>query len=120
MGIVYHVHYLDYFEAARTEMIRALGVPYAQIEESGLWIQVVKANLHYHAPAFYDDELDVTVRIREIPAIRLKLENEVRRRGEDRILTSAEILLCFVDAGTKRPVRVPGYFVAALEAVLSP
>ena len=119
MGVVYHVHYLDYFEAARTEMIRALGVPYLEIENSGFLIQVVQVNVRYHSPAYYDDELVVTVRVSKLPTSRLTLENEVRRRGEDRILASGQIDLCFVSDETKRPVRAPDYFVAAFEKALN-
>jgi len=118
MGVVYHAHYIDYFEAARTEMIRALGVPYLPIENSGLCIQVVQVNIRFHSPAFYDDELIVTVRVRKLPSIRLTLENEVRRRGEDKILASGQIDLCFVDAETSRVVRAPDFFVAAFEKVM--
>ncbi|HUF09151.1 MAG TPA: thioesterase family protein [Rhodothermales bacterium] len=119
MGIVYHTHYLDYFEAARTEMIRELGVPYLTIEDSGLLIQVVQVNIRFHSPAFYDDELVVTARVSKPPSTRLVVENEVRRKGETKILASGQIDLCFVDAGTKRPVRAPDYFVAAFERVPS-
>lgn len=120
MGVVYHTHYLDYFEAARTEMIRSLGVPYVDIEDSGLLIQVVEINVRFHSPAYYDDELVVTCRVGSIPATRLVLDNEVRRKGEERILASGRIDLCFVDADSKRPVRVPEFFRAAFEKVLQP
>lgn len=120
MGIVYHTHYLDLFEAARTEMIRELGVPYLDIEDAGLWIQVVQVNIRFHSPAFYDDELIVTARVATMPTTRLAIDNEVRRKGEDRILASGRIDLCFVDAESRKPVRVPRYFVTALEKVLQP
>lgn len=118
MGVVYHTHYLDYFEAARTEMIRALGIPYVDIENSGLLIQVVRVDIRFHSPAFYDDELTVTARVHTTPSTRLVVENEVRRRGEDKVLASGRIDLCFVSSETKRPVRAPDYFVAAFEKVL--
>ena len=119
MGIVYHAHYVDYFEIARTEMIRRLGVPYSRMEKEGLLIQVVQVNIKYHSPAFYDDELIITARLREIPKIRLVLENEVRRNGEDTILASGQIDLCFVDAKTKKPIRTPPSFQKAVANALS-
>lgn len=111
MGIVYHPHYLDYFEAARTELIRKLGVSYMELENSGVLIQVIRVNLRYHRSAFYDDELVITARVSTPPVTRLIVENEVRRKGEDQILTSGQIDLCFVDAASKRPIRAPRHFL---------
>jgi len=115
MGIVYHAHYVDYFEAARTEMIRDFGIPYAEIERRGHLIQVIQVNVRYHSPAFYDDELVITVRVEEVPTTRFTIHNEVRRKGEDKLLATGRIELCFVDAASKRPIRVPDYFVAILK-----
>jgi len=115
MGIVYHAHYVDYFEAARTEMIRAFGIPYSEIERRGHLIQVIQVNVRYHSPAFYDDELTITVRVDEVPKMRFTIHNEVRRTGEDKLLASGRVELCFVDAASKRPIRVPEYFVSILK-----
>lgn len=118
MGVVYHTHFVDYFEISRTELIRKLGVPYKEIEASGLFIQVVEVNVRYHKPVFYDDDLEIATIIAEEPAIRVNLKNEVRRKGESDILTSGLITLCFVDATRMRPVRVPDYFSRAVRHAL--
>ena len=59
MGIVYHANYLNYFEISRTEMMRAQGLTYRQLEATGIFLQVVHCELDFHRPAHYDDLLEV-------------------------------------------------------------
>ena len=110
MGLVYHAHYVDYFEVARTEILRELGLPYRQIEEEGLIMPVVDLQIRYHAPAYYDDVLAIAARVHEPPAMRVRVDYEVRRDGEESVLTSGHVTLCFVDRERQRPVRAPERF----------
>jgi len=114
MGIVYYVHFLDHFEAARTEMIRDMGLSYKQIEDSGILMPVVRINIRYRKPAHYDDVLDVKTVVLEKPLIRLELLTEIRKEGESEILVSGRTTLCFVDRNRGRPIRVPEFFVEAV------
>ena len=114
MGIVYYVHFLDHFEAARTELIRSRGLSYKQIEDSGTLIQVVQVNIRYRKPAYYDDVLEVKTVVLEQPATRLELQTEIRRDGEPEILVTGRTTLCFVDRDRRRPIRAPEFFVEAL------
>jgi len=118
MGVLYHVHFIDHFEWARTELIRDLGLTYRQIEDSGVFIQVVEVNARYHRPAFYDDELEITTIISDVPTTRLELVNEIRRVGEDDLLVTGRITLCFVDRDRMKPVRAPEYLAAAIRREL--
>lgn len=112
MGIVYHTHYIDYFEAARTEALRHIGLPYRSIEESGLIMPVVDLAVNYHRPALYDDLIDVHVTIPRIPDLRVRIEYLVTRPSDGTRLVTGHVTLCFVDRERNRPVRAP-------EAVLS-
>lgn len=114
MGLVYHAHYIDYFEAARTELLRENGITYKALEDSGILIQVVEVYVRYHKPTFYDDELEVTTTIEQPPRPTLDLVNEVRRVGEEELLVSAKLKLCFVDKQRGRPVKPPRFFVETL------
>ncbi len=106
MGVVYHAHYIDYFEAARTEALRAHGLAYKTLEDSGVIMPVVELAVRYHRPARYDDRLDVTVRI-ETPETRARFEYEVRRADEATVLVSGAVTLCFFDPARGRTVRAP-------------
>ena len=110
MGLVYHGHYVDYFEAARTEMLREIGLAYKQVEEAGIIMPVVDLQIKYHRPAFYDDLLEIRALVAEIPVMRASIDYEVRREGEEQILTTGNVTLCFVDRERNRPVRAPEQF----------
>lgn len=115
MSLVYHTHYLDYFEAARTEMLRELGLAYKDLEDSGLIMPVVDLSVQYKRPAHYDDLLEITVRVPEMPSTRVRLEYEVRRSGESDMLVTGHVTLCFIDRSRNRPVRAPEHFSALFD-----
>ena len=115
MGVAYHTHVLDWFEAARTEALRAAGLPYRQLEESGVIMPVVEAALKYHASARYDDLLEIEAVFPEPPRVRVPIDYAVRRAGEDAVLMSGRVTLCFVDAERGRPVPAPAAVRAAFE-----
>src|SRR5438552_16665135 len=66
MGIVYHAHYLVWFEIGRTEWCRAAGVPYAAMERSGLFIPVTRVESSFRRRSSYDDPIRVLTRMTEL------------------------------------------------------
>jgi len=106
MNYCYHVNYLEYFELARSDWIRRLWKPYKELEESEHGLVVTEAHLRYRRPAFYDDELEITVFCNEWGASRLNFLYEIRRSGEAAILCEGSTRLCFVNR-SGRPIRIP-------------
>jgi acyl-CoA thioester hydrolase len=119
MGVVYHTHYLDYFEAGRTEALRDLGVRYRDLEAEGIIMPVVEANVRYRGPAYYDDVIVVEVAFEEPPRVRVPIEYSVHREGEDDTLVTGHTTLCFMDAERRRPTRPPQQIRDTFDAVLS-
>ncbi|MFP4228339.1 MAG: acyl-CoA thioesterase [Salinivenus sp.] len=119
MGVVYHTHYLDYFEAARTEALRNLGVSYRSLEESGIIMPVTDVSVQYRRPAHYDDELEVAVQFNEMPSVRVFIEYTVRRKDEDTVLVTGHTTLCFMDASRRRPTSPPEAVHAVFAEALS-
>lgn len=119
MGVVYHTHFVDYFEAARTEALREMGLAYRALEERGVMMPVVDLGVQFKRPAHYDDELVIRAMFSEMPTTTITITYEVRRRDEETVLVTGHVTLCFVDAERRRPVRVPAdvreLFEAALE-----
>ena len=113
MGVVYHAHALDWFEAARTEALRERGLPYKTLEESGIIMPVVEATVRYHAPARYDDVVVIQTTFGERPRVRVPIEYAVRREGEEAALMSGRVTLCFVDVARGRPTTAPASVLAA-------
>jgi len=112
MGVVYHGHYLVYFELGRTELLRSLGATYRAVEEEGTLLFVVETGLQFHHPAQYDDLLTVRTHLVQIRGVRLRFEYEVWR--EDRRLTSGFTVLAACDQ-SGRPRRIPGRLAALMK-----
>ncbi len=110
MGVVYHAHYIDYFEAARTEALRDMGIVYKSLEDSGIQMPTIDLAVQYKQPAHYDDLLEIRVILKEPPRTRIRVDYEVRRVNEDVVLTTGHVTLCFLDANRKRPVLAPSVF----------
>jgi len=112
MGVVYHGSYVPWLEVGRTQLLKELGLPYRQLEESGFRLPVLEVSLKYLRPARYDDLVTVVTRLTERPLLRIRLEYEVRR--EEELLATGHSVHAFIDL-QGRPVRPPAA-VAALFA----
>ena len=92
MQVVYHSNYLIWCEIGRTEFIRALGTPYAELERQNVTLAVVEASLRFHAAAQYDNLIRVTTTISDVRSRTLTF---------DYVITNAETGERFVTATTK-------------------
>ncbi len=119
MGMVYHAHYVDYLEAARTEALRAMGLPYRELEAAGIIMPVVDLSLCFHRPAYYDELLDILTFIDQLPTVRFRLRYEVRRHETQELLATGQVTLCFVDRKRNRPIRAPRLLLDTLERALT-
>lgn len=63
MGVMHHSNYLKYFEMARYELLREMGVTYAEVEADGVIMPVIQANVDYKKPAVYDQQIRIETRI---------------------------------------------------------
>lgn len=114
MGYVYYGNYAAYFEVARVETLRQLGVSYRQLEEDGVLLPVLDFSIKYYKPAFYDDELTIETVITELPSARIHFTYRTLRGNE--VLNSASTTLVFVDKVSGRPTRCPAHILDALKA----
>ena len=116
MGYVYYGRYLEYFEVARTEMIRSFGLSYKELEDHGIMLPVIHSELEYKLPVHYDVVMQITVKVFDMPGVRLQTFYEVRTENSDALHVLGEVSLCFMNAETRRPCRAPEYFLASIEA----
>ena len=119
MGIVYHTHYLDYFEAARTEALRAMGLAYKTVEAQGLFMPVIDLAVQYKSPAFYDDLLEIHTCFDEVPRVRVPIRYEVYRAGDPALLVGGHVTLCFFDQERQQPIGAPAPLRAFFERALN-
>lgn len=109
MGFLHHSNYFVFFEMGRTELLRADGGNYRQMEESGQFVVVVKADCRYHRPARYDDVLRIRTTVTRTSAA--KIEHEYHAFRGDELLAVGHVLLAVVDReGRVQPV--PGWMQA--------
>jgi acyl-CoA thioester hydrolase len=99
MGVLHHANYLPYFEMGRTELLRASGGNYREMEERGRFLVVTKIAVQYRAPARYDDLLRLTTRLARASFAKLEHTYELRRDGQ--LLTTGETTLACVDRDGK-------------------
>jgi len=116
MKIAYYGKYFEYFEEARSDLLRGIGLPYAEIETMGLLLPVIEAHAEYKHSAHYDDLLEVVAYLRQVPVARVRLDYEVYRKGEPAPLVVGYTVHGFVNATTRRPTRAPAQFLEAVEA----
>ena len=117
MGVVHHPRYLVYFEVARTEYFRALGIVYLDVMAAGTHLAVAEAGARYLRPAKYDDALDVETRCTEARGASVLLEYVVRR-GDEVLATGFSRHAAVDDAGRAKrvPPEIRELFAAAVEA----
>ena len=111
MGYVYYGRYLEYFEAARTELIRSLGVSYSQLEKDGFMLPVIYSQVEYKAPIFYDELMTVEVMIFKKPVVKLETWYKVFTDRQPQPHTLGQVNLCFTDSEKRKPCKAPGYFL---------
>ncbi len=97
MRRVYYSHYLVYFEMARAEMLREIGLAYSMLERRGVYLPVVEAHCEYKAPANFDDLLVISSRC-QIHGPRLRITYEGHRQ-EDLIVTGYTVHVCLSTEG---------------------
>ncbi len=114
MGYVYYGNYGMYYEVARVEALRQLGMSYKEMEAIGVMMPVVENHTRFLAPALYDDLLRIVTTIREKPGVRIKFEYEIFNEA-NKLINQGETLLVFVDKKTGRPRRPPEKFEEVLE-----
>jgi acyl-CoA thioester hydrolase len=95
MGVAHHANYLVWCEEARTDHMRALGVNYRELEQSGIRLPVIDASVRYRAPAHYDDLLDVRCWVRNTSSRFVEFGYAVER--EAALLATAATTLVAVD-----------------------
>lgn len=114
MGIVHHSNYVKFFEAARTEWLRAAGLTFAEMERRGVMMPIVEVNIRYKQPAYYDELISITVTVDALPQARMIFYYDIN--GEDgRAIAQGSTTLGFIDSITRRPQRAPKWLMEVLE-----
>jgi len=106
--IIFYGSYIHFFEFAETELFRAVGLPYGvMFDELGIWLPRVHLECDFHRAARLDDLLEVSVYVGHFGNKSMRLDFEVRRKGEEELIATANFILAAVKQDTFETVRVP-------------
>src|SRR5215813_790541 len=105
---LHHANYFTYFELGRTELLRAAGMSYLQVEEAGYLLVVVEIGCEYFLPAAFDDLLTVRTTVVKAKGARIEHGYEVFRDGE--LLARGRSVVACVDRSGK-PKRIPDWLL---------
>jgi len=116
MGVAYYANYLAWFEIGRVELMRELGISYAETERQGLFLPVSEALTRYMAAAHFDELLDVKCRVGEVRTRAVRFEYELLRDGQ--VIAKGHTVHVCTDRDA-RPVTFPDWMRSAFERALA-
>ena len=116
-GIAHHAAFVVWLEVARVAWLDMYAGGYKSIQERGIEALTTEVVLHYHQAAHFHDRLTVWARCTDIRGARFRYEYRIERAGE--LVADGHTGHATVDASTRRPIRVPGWFAEAVASAES-
>jgi len=114
MGYLYYGNYAQYYEIGRTEMIRELGLTYADMEAvHGVLMPVMSLNQRFVRPARYDELMTIKTTLRHCPNNFITFHHEIFNE-KNKLVNGGSVKLCFVDAKTNKSIQAPEYLLEKL------
>ena len=111
MGVVYYANYLRFFEGARNEWIRGLGLAYTEIEARGVLLPVMEVGVRYLRPARYDDVIEIHLDVSHT-RVKIRFDYVVKRQGGEALCLGHTVHACVGREG--RPTRAPEWLLQRL------
>ena len=119
MGVVYHSNFIVWFEVGRVELLRQMGFRYRDLErEHDCHIAVADMKCRYKAPAYYDDEILIRTRLKNLRDSMMHFSYEVLRAEDQSLLAEGETTHIVVNAKFEK-TSLPEKYVAAFRAAVS-
>ena len=113
MGVVHHGNYAQYLEIARIDWLEKIGISYKSMEKKGIMLPVYEMNFKFKKSAFFDDQLKIFTSLRQRPDVKIIFDYKIYNQDGE-LLTTANTVLVFMDAKTRRPIRCPDYVLEKL------
>ena len=113
MGYVYYGNYARFYEIARVETLRRIGVSYKVLEDAGIGLPVYENYSKFHAPALYDDLLRIECTLLKMPSARIEFQYKIYNQI-DVLLHEGKTTLVFMDLVSKKVVKAPEWLISAI------
>lgn len=112
MSVVHHSNYIRMFETGRVEFLRAIGISLNEMMSDGILFPIVEVNAKFHAPAQFDDVLEIKTIAEALTRAKMQFRYEIRRQGEEKILVEGNSTNVFTHDG--KICRLPEKFFERL------
>jgi acyl-CoA thioester hydrolase len=119
MGTVHHSAYVKYYETARWELFRSIGLPYRSVEEAGFMLPVISMNFKFIKTAHYDELLTVKTTLVKIRGVRIWFDYQLFN-DQCELINEAGTELAFVSRDTWKPCPVPEFVSQTIEKNAKP
>jgi acyl-CoA thioester hydrolase len=113
MKMAYYANYLRWFEIGRSELIRHLGLPYAEIEDRGFRLPVTEAYLKYNKPARYDEIILINSGVGFVRKASMRFDYRILNQENDLLVQGYTVHACLDPEG--KLVRLPKAIITLLE-----
>jgi acyl-CoA thioester hydrolase len=120
MGVAYHTNYLVWCEIGRTELMRELGMPYAALEQAGVFLAVAETHVRFMAAARYDERIRIRTRLERLQSRAVTFVYELSRDGPEgpvRVASASTKLIAMDGNGAAR--TLPDAFLDAIRKLRS-
>lgn len=120
MGYVYYGNYAMYFEIGRVSFMNQIGLKYSELEKSGIMLPVLSLSCRYHAPALFDEVIEIITELPKIPSgAKINFNYKIKNKNQ-KLLTTGSTELVFVDAKNRKPMRCPEFFQKKIQEFFKP
>ena len=113
MGTMHHANYAKYYEPARWELFRSIGVSYNSVEEAGVMCPVIRMNFRFIKATRYDEQLTVRTTLKAIKGVRIWFEYRLYNELNE-LINEAETELAFVGRDNWKPCTAPDFLLSAI------
>ncbi len=114
MGTMHHANYVKYYEVARWELLRSIGLPYAELETSGVMCPVVRMNFKFIKTTHYDELLTVKTTLKSVDGFRMLFTYKLYNENSE-LINKAETELLFVGTDDWKLQKYPELLKKAIE-----
>ncbi|MBS3737549.1 MAG: acyl-CoA thioesterase [Psychroflexus sp.] len=115
MGVVHHANYLLYLEQARIEWLENKGIKYNELEKEGIMLPVYKIEIEYKKPLVFGESVKVQVQCSKAPDVKIGFDYKLLNPC-DEVVAEAKVILVFMSAQTRKPIRCPKHVFEILTA----
>lgn len=115
MGTVHHSNYARYYEEARWELFRSIGIPYSKVEEAGYLLPVTSITMKYLKTTRYDEQLRISTTLKSIEGVLVYFTYRVYNE-QNVLINKGETELAFVNDKDWQPCDPPDFVLKAIEA----